>query len=144
MSHLSHDSEPQGAAAAPLQRQDARPGQPAEIQLRETAVAITHAELHDARIFGRNSIHVKVIQAGQSRPFGDTTWEAQLDFSTAGGGAWSLPLAEIELAALLLATASLQPPPSFIPSIPVSGVLLRRDAAASWRVIVRKPYDGWD
>src|ERR1700680_4204249 len=138
MSHLSHDSEPQGAAAAPLQRQDARPGQPAEIQLRETAVAITHAELHDARIFGRNSIHVKVIQAGQSRPFGDTTWEAQLDFSTAGGGAWSLPLAEIELAALLLATASLKP------SIPVSVILLRRDAAASWRVIVRKPYDGWD
>ena len=138
MSHLSHDFEPQGAAPASLHRQHARPGQPAEIQLGETAVAVTHAELHDARIFGRNSIHVKLIQAGQSRPFGDTTWEAQLDFSTAGGGAWALPLAAIELAALLLATASLKP------SIPVSVILLRRDAAASWRVIVRKPYEGWD
>ena len=121
-----------------MQGQDARPRQPAEIELGETAVAVTHAELHEARVFGCNSIHVKLIQAGQSAPFAATTWEAQLDFSTAGGGAWCLPLAEIELAALLLATASLKP------SIPVSVILLRRDAAASWRVIVRKPYDGWD
>jgi hypothetical protein len=47
-------------------------------------------------------------------------------------------LAEIEQAALLLATASLKP------SIPVFVILLRRDAAASWRVIARKPCDGWD
>jgi hypothetical protein len=65
----------------------------------------------------------------------DTTWEAQLDFSTAGGGAWDLPLAESKQAALLLASASSKP------SIPM--VLLRRDAAASWRVIVREPCDGW-
>jgi len=54
------------------------------------------------------------------------------------GAPWHLPLAQIEQAAILLATARLQP------SIPMSVVMLRRDAAASWRVIVRKPYDGWD
>jgi hypothetical protein len=56
-----------------LQRQDARPGQPPEIQLGESASGVTDAELHDARIFGRNCIHVKLIQAGQSRPLADAT-----------------------------------------------------------------------
>jgi hypothetical protein len=135
MSHRSKYVEPESVE---MERQQQRPRRPSQIHVGDCVVAVRHAELGDARVYDGYSIRVNLIQAGQGRPFADTTWEAQLDFAAAGGAPWYLPLAQIEQAAILLATARLQP------SIPMSVMMLRRDAAASWRVIVRKPYDGWD
>jgi hypothetical protein len=139
MSHISEDLEQQQLARiAALQQQDQRSRRPTQIQLGDAAVAVSHADFGDARIHVGKSIHVELIEAGQARPFADTTWEAQLDFS-AGGAHWYPPLAQIEQAAVLLATARLRP------SIPMSvDTLIRRGGTGSWRVMVRKPYDGWD
>jgi hypothetical protein len=135
MSHISKDVEPQSAE---MERQHQRPRRPAQIQIGDCVVAVRHGELGDARVYVGYSIRVEVIQAGQRVLPLPTRPGRRSSASPPPRRALAPAVGADRAGRHPLATARLQP------SIPMSVVMLRRDAAASWRVIVRKPYDGWD
>jgi hypothetical protein len=135
--HLDRDIHATCARLAARHRQDQRDRRPRLVHLGDIAITASHRDFADPAASTGHAVHVELIRAGQSRPFADTEWEALLRFEL-DGNPWQLMAPEVEAVAIVLATALLRP------SVAMRVKTLNEAVAGCWRVLVLKPYTGWD